>query len=152
MFPLLWFLHQSFFWIFLVHPLFSAPTHNHKPQTTTGPTTQHNHHDEVWKKGIPYALGLTRSIAYRRNCFVNRNPDIVVVMTLHVGIKYKYKYLSYVRYTFSQKGLKPVSLMPRVLFYGKTVWIEQLTFWRELPGKTDRPCWLQSILHGVVML
>jgi hypothetical protein len=25
--------------------------------------------------------------AYRRNCLVNRNPDIVVEMTLHVGIK-----------------------------------------------------------------
>ena len=51
------------------------------------PTTHHNHHDEVRKNGIRYALGLTRSIAYRRNCLVNRNPDIVVEMTLHVGIK-----------------------------------------------------------------
>ena len=75
------------FWIFLAHPLFSTPTHNHKPQTTTEPTTQHNHHDEVWKNGIPYALGLTRSIAHRQNCLVNRNLDIVVEMTLHVGIK-----------------------------------------------------------------
>ena len=52
-------------------------THNHKPQTTNHkpqttnhkpqlrPTT-HNHHDEVRKHRIPYALGLTRSIAYRR--------------------------------------------------------------------------------------
>ncbi len=55
-------------------------TTNHKPQTTTRPTTQHhNHHDgEVRKNGIPYALGLTRSIAYRRNCLVNRNPYIML--------------------------------------------------------------------------
>jgi hypothetical protein len=73
---------------FFAHPLISAPTHNHKPQTTTWPpTTHHNHHDEVRKNGIRYALGLTRSIAYRRNCLVNRNPDIVVEMTLHVGVK-----------------------------------------------------------------
>jgi hypothetical protein len=37
----------------------------------------------VRKNGIRYALGLTRSIA----CLVNRNPDIVVEMTLHIGIK-----------------------------------------------------------------
>ena len=66
---------------------FSAPTHNHKPQTTTRPPTTHNHHDEVRKNGIPYALGLTRSIAYRRNCLLNRNPDIVAEMSVHVGIK-----------------------------------------------------------------
>jgi hypothetical protein len=30
-----------------------------------------------------WVLGLMRSIAYRRNCLVNRNPDIVVEMTLH---------------------------------------------------------------------
>jgi hypothetical protein len=73
---------------YVMDPLFSAPTHNHKPQTTTRPpTTHHNHHDEVGKNGIRYALGLTRSIAYRRNCLVNRNPDIVVEMTLNVGIK-----------------------------------------------------------------
>ena len=71
------------FWIFLAHPLFNAPTYNHKPQL--GP--QHNHHDEVRKNGIPYALGLTLSIASCRNCLVNRNPYIVVEMTLRVGIK-----------------------------------------------------------------
>jgi hypothetical protein len=55
--------------------------------TTTRPTTHHYHHDEVRKNGILYALGLTQSIAYCRNFLVNRNPDIVVEMTLHIGIK-----------------------------------------------------------------
>ena len=55
--------------------------HNHKPQLYP----QHrNHHDEVWKNVIPYALGLTRSIAYLRNCLVNRKTAIIVKMTLHV--------------------------------------------------------------------
>jgi hypothetical protein len=91
-------------------------TTNNKQQTTTWPTT-HNNHDKVRKNGIPYALGLTRSIAYPRNCLVNRNPDIVVEMTLHVGIKLKQKYLSYVRYNFLANGLKPVRLWPCVLRY-----------------------------------
>ena len=69
--------------------------HNHKPQLYP----QHrNHHDEVWKNVIPYALGLTRSIAYLRNCLVNRKTAIIVKMTLHVGIRKKYKYRSYTRY------------------------------------------------------
>jgi len=79
---------------------YCAPTHNHKPQTTTGPTTPtHNHHDEVRKNGIPYALGLTRSMH-------------IAGIVLEIGI-----HMSYVRYTFSQKGLKPVSRCR--VFYGK---------------------------------
>ena len=71
------------FWIFLAHPLFSTPTHNHKPQL--GP--QHIKNTMTRKNGILFALGLTWSIAYCQNCLVNRNPDIIVQMTLHVGIK-----------------------------------------------------------------
>jgi hypothetical protein len=74
-----------------MHPLFSTPTHNHKPQLGPQHITLSNHHDEVRKNGIPYALGLMRSIAYRRNCLVNRNPDIIVEMTLHVGKKIEIK-------------------------------------------------------------
>ena len=59
---------------------------NHKPQLRP----QHcNHHDEVQKNVIPYAVGLTRSIGYRWNCLVNRKTAIIVKMTLHVGTRKK---------------------------------------------------------------
>ncbi len=73
--------------LYVTHPLPEANTHT-QPQTTTRPTTR-NHHDEVQKNGIPYAVSLTRSIAYRRNRLVNRKTAIIVNMTLHVGIKSK---------------------------------------------------------------
>jgi hypothetical protein len=38
------------------------------------------------KNGIPYAVGLMRSIAYRWNHLVNRKTAIIVTMTHHVGI------------------------------------------------------------------
>ncbi len=51
-----------------------------------GPQHRH-HHDEVWKNGISYAVGLMRSIAYCRIRLVNRKTAIVAKMTLHVGIR-----------------------------------------------------------------
>jgi hypothetical protein len=72
---------QSYFW----RTLYLA--HQQSRSTTTWPTTHHYHHDKVRKNGIPYALGLTQSIAYRQNFLINKNPYIVVEMTLHVGIK-----------------------------------------------------------------
>jgi hypothetical protein len=56
-----------------------------QPQTTTWPTTP-SYHDEVRKNGISYAVGLMRSIAYRRIRLVNRKTSIVAKMTPHVGI------------------------------------------------------------------
>jgi len=54
-----------------------SSTLNHKPQLSQ----QHRHHDEVWKNGISYAVGLMRSIAYRRICLVNSKTAIVANMT-----------------------------------------------------------------------
>ncbi len=58
-----------------------SSTLNHKPQL--GPQHRH-HHDEVWKNGISYAVGLMRSIAYRGIRLVNRKTAIVAKMILHV--------------------------------------------------------------------
>ena len=60
-----------------------SSTHNHKPHLCP----QHcNHHDEVRKNVIPYALELRRSITYLQNCLINnRKTAIVVNMTRHVG-------------------------------------------------------------------
>ena len=60
-----------------------SSTLNHKPQLS--PQHRH-HHDEVWKNGISYAVGLIRSIAYRRIRLVNKKTAIVANMTFHVGI------------------------------------------------------------------
>ncbi len=60
-----------------------SSTLNHKPQL--GPQ-HHHHHDEVRKNGIPYAVGLMRSIAYPRIRLVNRKTAIIAKMTPHVGI------------------------------------------------------------------
>jgi hypothetical protein len=63
-----------------------SSTLDHKPQL--GPQHLH-HHDKVRKNGISYAVGLMRSIAYRRIRLVNRKTAIIVKMTLHVGIRKK---------------------------------------------------------------
>ncbi len=60
-----------------------SSTLNNKPQL--GPQHRH-HHDEVRKNGISYAVGLMRSIAYRRIRLVNRKTAIIARMTPHVGI------------------------------------------------------------------
>ncbi len=91
-----------------------APTHNHKPQLR--PTT-HNYHDEVRKNGIPFSLGLMWSIAYHRNCLVNRKTAIVVKMTVNVGIQEKWEVQRMYYPYFLAKGLKPVRLRP-CEFYG----------------------------------
>jgi hypothetical protein len=75
------------FWIFLAHPLYLMQWHKTTNHNSAHNTYGNNHHDEVRENGIPYALGLTRSIAYRRNRLVNRKTAIIVSMTLHVGIK-----------------------------------------------------------------
>jgi hypothetical protein len=72
-------------------------TLNHEPQL--GPQHRH-HHDEVWKNGISYAVGLMRSIAYHRICLVNRKTVIVAKMTPHLGINSKREAGEYVRYPF----------------------------------------------------
>ena len=50
-----------------------SSTLNHKPQL--GPQHRH-HHDRVQKNEISYAVGLMRSIAYRRIRHVNRKTAI----------------------------------------------------------------------------
>ncbi len=67
------------------------------------------------KNGIPNAVGLTWSIAYRRNHLVNRKTAIVVKMTLHLGIREKWEVQRMYDPHFLAKGLKPVRLRPRVL-------------------------------------
>ncbi len=72
-------------------------TLNHKPQLSP----QHrNHHDEVWKNGIFYAVGLMRSIVYCRIHLVNRKTAISAKMTPHAGINSKREVREYVRYPF----------------------------------------------------
>ncbi len=61
-------------------------------------TTNHNSAHNTVITVIPYALGLTQSIAYCRNCLVNKETAIIVKMTLCVGIRYKFKYWLYIRY------------------------------------------------------
>jgi len=71
-----------------------SSTLNHKPQLSL----QHrHHHDEVWKNGISYAVGLMGSIAYRRIRLVNKKTAIVANMTLYVGINSKQEAGEYVR-------------------------------------------------------
>ncbi len=73
-------------YVYYSYALGKITTRNHKPQLLP----QHcNHHDEVRKNGIPYAVGLMRSIGYRQNRLVNRKTAIIVKMTLHVGISKK---------------------------------------------------------------
>jgi len=82
-----------------------------QPQTTTQPTTQ------VWKNGISYAVGLMRSIAYRRIRLINKKTAIVAKMTPHVGINSKWEAGEYVRYPFLVILLGCVVLRLRVLRY-----------------------------------
>ncbi len=82
---------------FLCHRQKKSLTHNRKPQL--GPQHRH-HHDKVQKHGISYALGLMRSIAYRRICLVNRKTAIAAKMTLHVRIRLKQEAGDYVQYPF----------------------------------------------------
>jgi hypothetical protein len=72
-------------------------TLNHKPQL--GPQHRH-HHEEVWKNGISYTVGLMRSMAYCRICLVNKKTAIVAKTTPHVGINSKQEAGEYVRYPF----------------------------------------------------
>ncbi len=89
-----------------------SSTLNHKPQLSP----QHlHHHDEVWKNGMSYAVGLMRSIAYRRIRHVNKKTAIVAKMTPHVGIKSKREAREYVRYPFLVILLGCVTVTLRVL-------------------------------------
>jgi hypothetical protein len=63
-----------------------SSTLSHKPQLGQ---QQSHHHDEVWKNGISYTVGLMRSIAYCQICLVNRKTAIVAKITPHVGINLK---------------------------------------------------------------
>jgi hypothetical protein len=85
-----------------------------QPQTTTWPTTP-SYHDEVRKNGISYAVGLMRSIAYRRICLVNRKTAIVAKMTPHVGISSEL-IKPFVR-SLSCDPLGRVTIRPRVIRY-----------------------------------
>ena len=91
-----------------------SSTLNHKPQLS--PQHRH-HHDEVRKNGISYAVGLMRSIAYRRIRLVNKKTAIVANMTLHVGINSKQEAGEYVRYPFLVILLGCVFVRQRVLRY-----------------------------------
>ena len=89
-----------------------SSTLNHKPQL--GPQHCHNH-DEVRKNGISYAVGLMRSIAYRRIRLVNKKTAIVAKMTPHIGINSKREAGEYVRYPFLVILLGCVTVRLRVL-------------------------------------
>jgi len=94
-----------------------SSTLNHKPQLS--PQHRH-HHDEVRKNGNSYAVGLMRSIAYRRIRLVNKKTAIVAKMTPHVGINSKREAGEYVRYPFLVILLGCVFLRLRVLRYEYT--------------------------------
>jgi len=75
-----------------------------------------NHHNEVRKNVILYALDLRWSITYHQSCLVNRKTAIVINMSLHVGICGIQEVEDYdVRYPFLVILLNCVHLMPRVL-------------------------------------
>ena len=69
----------------------------------------------MWKNGISYAVGLMRSIAYRRIHLVNKKTAIVAKMTPHVGINSKREAGEYVRYPFLVILLGCVTVRLRVL-------------------------------------
>ena len=107
------------------HPWCMIPTCQKKteldtqPQTTTRPTQHRHHHDEVWKNGISYAVGLMRSITYHQICLVNGKTAIVAKMTPLVGINSKREAGEYVRYPILVIPLGCVVL--RLLFYGRFI-------------------------------
>ena len=69
----------------------------------------------MWKNGISYAVGLTRSNAYRRNRLVNRKTAIVAKMTRHVRIGSKWEAGEYAGYPFLVILLGSIVLRQRVL-------------------------------------
>ncbi len=75
-------------------------TLNHKPQV--GPQHRH-HHDEVRKNGISYAVGLMRSIAYRRIRLVNRKTAMAFKPSTNVGFASNREDQSYVAIDFLAK-------------------------------------------------
>jgi hypothetical protein len=92
-----------------------SSTLNHKPQLGL---QQRHHNDKVRENGIPYAVGLMRSIAYCRIHLVNRKTAIVAKMTPCVGINSKREVGEYVQYPFLVILLGCVVLRLRVLRYG----------------------------------
>ena len=92
----------------------SIPTSSSEKNRQVGPQHRH-HHDEVQKNGISYAVGLMRSIAYRRIRLVNRKTAMAFKPSTNVGFASNREDQSYVAIDFLENPYGRVAIWPRII-------------------------------------